>query len=72
MLSALKRSRKEDHSKFEVHQYHSELQASLKYKVRLLSQSITKQNTDFCLHLYQNPWATGIYTMTVQSTAMQR
>lgn len=32
----------------------------------------TNQKTDFCLHLYQNLWATGIYTKTVQSTAMQQ
>lgn len=33
-----------------------------------------KHKTDFCLHLYQNLWATGVYTQTyfVQSTAMQK
>jgi hypothetical protein len=65
-------STQEDPSKSEVHQHYSELQASLRYKVRLCLKIEQKQNTDFCLHVYQNLWATGIYTKTVQSTAMQR
>lgn len=40
---------------------HTKLDSVSKYNT-------TKHKTDFCLHLYQNLWATGIYTKTVLCT----